>query len=184
MVSSVGYGMASTPSTHRASVSGEASAAVAQSAAGSAPRSEQNDAKQDAASQAAQPGVTVSISPAGATAVSRMQRADSVVHKSNASANASAAADADLDADTDLDTDVDTADIDGADGIEGGEPAGGTTASDDATPSDVSPVKAFAYGALGLERPDQPKDERNGFYSAGKWLAAGLTIGGLISLLV
>ena len=63
------------------------------------------------------------------------------------------------------------------------------TATDDATggaeasPVNVSPVKAFAYGALGLERPDQPKDGRNAFYTAGKWLAAGVTIGGLISLL-
>ncbi|MBN3756655.1 hypothetical protein G3N95_27215 [Paraburkholderia sp. Tr-20389] len=182
MVSSVGYGTASTPSTHRTSVSGEASAAVAQSTAGSAIGNGQKDSKQDAATQAAQPGVTVSISPAGAAAVSRMQRADSRDQTSNASANASVATDADMDADTD--TGADTADIDGTDGIGTGDTADDVTAGDDATPSDISPVKAFAYGALGLERPDQPKDERNSFYSAGKWLAAGLTIGGLISLLV
>ncbi|CAD6546563.1 hypothetical protein ACFQ3P_05125 [Paraburkholderia sabiae] len=179
MVSSVGYGTATTPSTHRASVSGDASAEAAQNAAGSALGSVQKEAKQDAAAKAAQPGVTVSISPAGAAAASRVQRADgvdsanSVEPKSNTSANASLAADdADMDADTDTDTDADTADIDVTDN------------ADDTTPSDVSPMKAFAYGALGLERPDQPKDDRNSFYSAGKWLAAGLTIGGIISLLV
>ncbi|CAE6760903.1 hypothetical protein R75465_03149 [Paraburkholderia aspalathi] len=49
--------------------------------------------------------------------------------------------------------------------------------------TDTSAVKAFAYGTLGLERPDQPHEERNAFYTAGRWLAAGLTIGGIISLL-
>jgi hypothetical protein len=160
-------------------VSGDASAEAAQNAAGSALGSVQKEAKQDAPVKAAQPGVTVSISPAGVAAASRVQRADGVDSansaepKSNTSANASLSADdADMDADTDTDTDADTADIDSADN------------ADDTTPSDVSPMKAFAYGALGLERPDQPKDERNSFYSAGKWLAAGLTIGGIISLLV
>ena len=182
MVSSVGYGTATTPSTHRASVSGDASAEAAQNVAGSALGSVQKEAKQDAAAKAAMPGVTVSISPAGAAAASRVQRANSVDStnsvepKSNTSANASLSADdADMDADTDTDTDADTADIDSADV---------TDNADDTTPSDVSPMKAFAYGALGLERPDQPKDDRNSFYSAGKWLAAGLTIGGIISLLV
>jgi hypothetical protein len=51
-------------------------------------------------------------------------------------------------------------------------------------PAEVSAVRSFAYGALGLERPDESQTNRNEFYTAGKWLAAGLTIGGLISLLV
>ncbi|MGF6575129.1 hypothetical protein ABH945_007258 [Paraburkholderia sp. GAS333] len=50
--------------------------------------------------------------------------------------------------------------------------------------SDVSPVKSFAYGSLGLERPDQPQSDGNSFYTAGRWLAAGITIGGLVSLLI
>jgi hypothetical protein len=62
------------------------------------------------------------------------------------------------------------------------------TASDSsgsgATDSDVSPVKSFAYGSLGLERPDQPQSDGNTFYTAGRWLAAGITIGGLVSLLI
>ncbi|MFM0027273.1 hypothetical protein PQR70_13505 [Paraburkholderia madseniana] len=49
--------------------------------------------------------------------------------------------------------------------------------------TDVSAVKSFAYGTLGLERPDQPHEARNAFYTAGRWLAAGITIGGIISLL-
>ncbi|MEM5367853.1 hypothetical protein V4C53_17670 [Paraburkholderia azotifigens] len=172
MVSSVGYGTASTPSTHRASVSADASAEAAQDAAVSM----QKEAKQDAAAKPAQPGVTVSISPEGAAAASRVQRAESAdrVESVNSKSN-TAADDTGLDADTDTDTDADTADIDATDDVDAGN---------DATPANVSPMKAFAYGALGLERPDQPQDERNSFYSAGKWLAAGLTIGGIISLLV
>ena len=56
-------------------------------------------------------------------------------------------------------------------------------AGDDAnSTADVSPVKSFTYGVLGLERPDDGKDP-NELYSAGRWIAAGLTVGGLISLL-
>ncbi|CAB3662102.1 hypothetical protein LMG24238_01728 [Paraburkholderia sediminicola] len=58
------------------------------------------------------------------------------------------------------------------------------SAGEGASTTDVSAVKSFAYGTLGLERPDQPHEERNAFYTAGRWLAAGITIGGIISLLV
>jgi hypothetical protein len=61
--------------------------------------------------------------------------------------------------------------------------AGDSSGSGD-TDSDVSPVKSFAYGSLGLERPDQPQSDGNTFYTAGRWLAAGITIGGLVSLLI
>jgi hypothetical protein len=47
-----------------------------------------------------------------------------------------------------------------------------------------SALKSFAYGTLGLERPDQQATEQNQFYSAGKWVAAAVTIGGIISLFV
>ena len=50
--------------------------------------------------------------------------------------------------------------------------------------SDISAVKSFAYGSLGLERPDQPESDGNPFYTAGRWLAAGITVGGLVSLLI
>jgi hypothetical protein len=62
--------------------------------------------------------------------------------------------------------------------------AQGDGGDDQKDPANVSPVKSFAYGALGLERPDRPKENSNECYTAGKWLAAGLTIGGIISLLV
>jgi hypothetical protein len=57
------------------------------------------------------------------------------------------------------------------------------SASEGAPASGVSAVKSFAYGTLGLERPDQPQEAHNAFYTAGRWLAAGITIGGIISLL-
>lgn len=57
-------------------------------------------------------------------------------------------------------------------------------AGEDASTTGVSAAKSFAYGTLGLERPDQPHEARNAFYTAGRWLAAGITVGGIISLLV
>jgi hypothetical protein len=57
------------------------------------------------------------------------------------------------------------------------------SASEGTPASGVSAVKSFAYGTLGLERPDQPQEAHNAFYTAGRWLAAGITIGGIISLL-
>ncbi|REG50759.1 hypothetical protein B0G80_7220 [Paraburkholderia sp. BL6669N2] len=57
------------------------------------------------------------------------------------------------------------------------------SASEDTPASGVSAVKSFAYGTLGLERPDQPQEAHNAFYTAGRWLAAGITIGGIVSLL-
>jgi hypothetical protein len=59
-----------------------------------------------------------------------------------------------------------------------------STAAEIAPQSGASAVQSFAYGTLGLERPDQPQDESNAFYTAGRWLAAGITVGGIVSLLV
>ncbi|CAN7737629.1 hypothetical protein [Caballeronia sp. LjRoot31] len=67
---------------------------------------------------------------------------------------------------------------------EGAAMAGQDASSDDGSTSNVSAVKSLAYGTLGLERPDQPQQNRNEFYTAGRWIAAGLTVGGIISLLV
>ncbi|MFM0325569.1 hypothetical protein [Caballeronia glebae] len=47
-----------------------------------------------------------------------------------------------------------------------------------------SSVKSFAYGALGLERPEVQATDTNGFYTAGKWVAAAATIGSIVSLFV
>ncbi|WP_245616657.1 hypothetical protein [Paraburkholderia acidipaludis] len=49
--------------------------------------------------------------------------------------------------------------------------------------ANAQPVRSLVDGVLGLERPDLPADP-NDAYSAGRWLAAGLTIGGIVSLLV
>jgi hypothetical protein len=66
---------------------------------------------------------------------------------------------------------------------EGAAMASQDASSDAGSASNVSAVKLLAYGTLGLERPDQPQENRNEFYTAGRWIAAGLTIGGIISLL-
>ena len=67
---------------------------------------------------------------------------------------------------------------------EGAAMASQGASSDQGSASNVSAVKSLAYGTLGLERPDQPQQDRNEFYTAGRWIAAGLTVGGIISLLV
>lgn len=67
---------------------------------------------------------------------------------------------------------------------EGAAMASQDASTDEGSASSVSAVKSFAYGTLGLERPDQPQQDRNEFYTAGRWIAAGLTVGGIISLLV
>ncbi|QCP48025.1 hypothetical protein FAZ95_01790 [Trinickia violacea] len=48
----------------------------------------------------------------------------------------------------------------------------------------ASPVKSFVYGTLGLEHPQEQKQDTDEYYSAGKWLAAALTVGGIISIFV
>lgn len=101
----------------------------------------------------------VNISAAGAAAA----RADQTANANGANAaNATQKTDATKNADPTLNAD-------------------GTKKDDDSNPS---VVKSFAYGALGLERPDEPKKDENSGYTAGKWLAAGMTIGGIIALLI
>ncbi|MEX3841502.1 hypothetical protein [Paraburkholderia sp. BR10882] len=51
------------------------------------------------------------------------------------------------------------------------------------TPANAQPVKSLVYGALGLERPDAPADP-NHTYTLGRWIAAGITLGGIISLFI
>ncbi|MCP3726420.1 hypothetical protein M3I53_25380 [Paraburkholderia sp. CNPSo 3272] len=66
--------------------------------------------------------------------------------------------------------------------------AGDATDTSDATdatstPANAQPVKSLVYGALGLERPDAPADP-NHTYTFGRWIAAGITLGGIISLFI
>ncbi|MGF1738010.1 hypothetical protein [Photobacterium satsumensis] len=37
-------------------------------------------------------------------------------------------------------------------------------------------AEAFAYGALGMDHPDEVKSNSDGFYNAGQWLAAAGTV--------
>ncbi|MEM5403288.1 hypothetical protein [Paraburkholderia unamae] len=52
-----------------------------------------------------------------------------------------------------------------------------------ATSTNAQPMKSLVYGALGLERPDAPADP-NHTYTLGRWIAAGITLGGIISLFI
>lgn len=56
--------------------------------------------------------------------------------------------------------------------------SGGTS-----TQANAQPMKSLVYGALGLERPDVPADP-NHTYTLGRWIAAGITLGGIISLFI
>lgn len=59
----------------------------------------------------------------------------------------------------------------------------GTQAGESTDQANAQPMRSLVYGALGLARPDQPPDP-NHAYSFGRWVAAGITIGGLISLFI
>lgn len=48
----------------------------------------------------------------------------------------------------------------------------------------MAKLKSFAYGTLGLERPDWMQACLDAFYSANKWVAAAATLGGIMSPLV
>jgi hypothetical protein len=74
-----------------------------------------------------------------------------------------------------------------------GQQAGNANANADSSDNDkhdstgstdetASPVKSFVYGTLGLEHPQQQAQDTDEYYSAGKWLAAALTVGGIISI--
>lgn len=45
-------------------------------------------------------------------------------------------------------------------------------------------LKSFAYGVLGLESPTAQAQDSDTLYTAGKWLAAAVTVGGIVSLFV
>ncbi|MGR5235639.1 hypothetical protein [Vibrio alfacsensis] len=45
-------------------------------------------------------------------------------------------------------------------------------------------VESFAHGALGMDHPDTIKEEDDGSYSAGQYLSAALTVGGVLLALV
>ncbi|KIT59610.1 hypothetical protein H336_11165 [Vibrio parahaemolyticus EN9701072] len=45
-------------------------------------------------------------------------------------------------------------------------------------------VESFTHGALGMDHPDKIEAEEDGSYSAGQYLSAALTVGGIILALV
>ncbi|MDK9736737.1 hypothetical protein KI655_05440 [Vibrio sp. D404a] len=45
-------------------------------------------------------------------------------------------------------------------------------------------VESFAHGALGMDHPDKIEEEDDGSYSAGQYLSAAVTIGGILLALV
>jgi hypothetical protein len=57
------------------------------------------------------------------------------------------------------------------------------TTAESTADANAQPVKSLVYGSLGLERPDQP-DDPNQAYSLGRWIAAGITLGGIVSLFI
>lgn len=82
-------------------------------------------------------------------------------------------------ASSDDDNGVDNA----TDQAEGSQTESTDTAPKGETESAAQPVQSFVYGALDLDPPDQPTDPDTA-YTAGKWLVAGITVGGIISLFV
>ncbi|MDD9174211.1 MULTISPECIES: hypothetical protein [Aliivibrio] len=45
-------------------------------------------------------------------------------------------------------------------------------------------VESFAHGALGMDHPDKIEEENDSSYSAGQYLSAALTVGGVLLALV
>ncbi|UPQ87153.1 hypothetical protein [Vibrio sinaloensis] len=45
-------------------------------------------------------------------------------------------------------------------------------------------VESFAHGALGMDHPDKIKEEEDGSYSAGQYLSAAATVGGILLALL
>jgi len=59
------------------------------------------------------------------------------------------------------------------------------TNSRDTKKEEPSAMKSFTYGALGLERPEkETANKPPDGYSMGRWLAAGITVGTIISVLI
>lgn len=68
-----------------------------------------------------------------------------------------------------------------AKGVSEGKAANKATEAEGKTSSGV---ESFTYGALGMDRPDEVKNNDDAAYSAGQVLSALGTIGGLIAVLV
>jgi hypothetical protein len=60
---------------------------------------------------------------------------------------------------------------------------GAEATTESSTAANAQPLKSLVYGALGLDRPDEPADP-NHAYTVGQWIAAGITLGGIVSLFI
>ncbi|QQX79473.1 hypothetical protein JK628_18385 [Shewanella sp. KX20019] len=57
--------------------------------------------------------------------------------------------------------------------------AGAVADSDDGTD-----LKSFAFGALGLDHPEQVEEKEDSSYTAGQYVKAAATIGGMIAMFI
>lgn len=62
------------------------------------------------------------------------------------------------------------------------EKEGKAAESKDKTVSDK--MESFTYGALGMDHPDKIKEEDDASYSAGQYLSAAATVGGILLALL
>jgi len=74
----------------------------------------------------------------------------------------------------------------GAANTEATAPKAGTSPPTDTVNDKETPPSAqsFVYGVLGLERPEKTEDKPTDGYTMGRWLAATITAGAIISILV
>jgi hypothetical protein len=96
------------------------------------------------------------------------------------------AADNNDQADSDTDGDIDSGNGTEDDSVQAADSDTVPVASEAAQTDDPqapSTPKSFVYGALGLERPEHSGKPPDG-YDFGRWVAAGVTIGTIISILV
>ncbi|MCL1058771.1 hypothetical protein L2729_12345 [Shewanella gelidimarina] len=49
---------------------------------------------------------------------------------------------------------------------------------------ETTDLKSFAFGALGLDHPDQIEDKEDSSYTVGQYVKAAATIGGMIAMFV
>ncbi|PKG55596.1 hypothetical protein CXF83_19610 [Shewanella sp. Choline-02u-19] len=49
---------------------------------------------------------------------------------------------------------------------------------------EITDLKSFAFGALGLDHPDQVEDKEDSSYTVGQYVKAAATIGGMIAMFV
>ncbi|WP_050567959.1 hypothetical protein [Vibrio azureus] len=45
-------------------------------------------------------------------------------------------------------------------------------------------VESFAHGALGIEHPDKMEQDEDGSYSAGQYVSAALSVGGILLAII